>query len=178
MRTRDNRLKVLAISTRNAAKILEDSGYSGVSDTLIAIADELDAAADLPPTDAPAAKADPSVPSVGQRVRICGNTGIPNVEGKFGVVVGRHVDGRAVRVKLDDHRILTVEWSNCDAGWDDSRLLEWLVANRGRVASLFDAYQVVWRDRGGEEHDGPKCADWREAITRAMHEAKGAEVEA
>lgn len=40
-------------------------------------------------------------PSIGQRVRVRGNTGIPGVAGRTGTVVGHHEDGVAVRVNLD-----------------------------------------------------------------------------
>lgn len=110
MRTSDNVRFVVARVLR-AACIAQDW------QSVLAAADELEQ--DLLSADAPA---DPSMGdrlAIGRQVRICGRTGIQNVDGKFGVVVGRHVDGTAIRVKLTDGRMLTVEPSNCDTGAQD-----------------------------------------------------------
>jgi hypothetical protein len=40
-------------------------------------------------------------PAIGARVRVRGNTGIPNIAGRCGTVVAHHPDGVAVHVELE-----------------------------------------------------------------------------
>lgn len=163
MRTSDNRLKVLAIAQRAAIKLMEDSGYSDVRDTLIEIADQLDAAAEGTAGEGPSddviewammygtdfrrptksrvaygvewkdshgrtrwtygASYDEAIekarvagevrPSIGARVTVRGNTGLPDVSGRSGVVVSYHPDHIALRVRLDgDEKSLLLDPSN------------------------------------------------------------------